>query len=465
MSKLTVESVQRAIDYIEEHLAETLSLEEISRASAMSVPNLYRLFNAVAGHPIKEYIRKRRASEAACLLRQTKLPSVEVGFRCGFDSYQTFVKTFKRLTGLTPGLYRKAEVIYSFERIRLNERMSYLEEREVSERYPDVKVIRLSSIEGIGYLHVADREEGLEEEALLRFQSILAESRIDSSQMRLFGWNVDLEEGAVSPEFGYQLMASYPDDKAVPIPHSELRPVAIPGGTYAITWTPMNHGPQIVAAWNRLLSEWLPLSAFELGEHGFLEEYQQFNGRISRMKLHLPVKRSQGLETIEVVEREALQVIKFQAEGRDSLSRADEAASEWIKRRDLIGDRRFQVLMSGSYGGSPNEGSRHKIWISLPDGYVPAQEDAHLTERLEGGLYACLNIRALGSMEGVLERIYRWLSASPDYMPDEERPWFASYMLDESGMERGTGTFEAMVSAACYVPVMLRNQSKQEEGP
>lgn len=431
----------------------------------MSVPNLYRLFYAVAGHPIKEYIRKRRASEAACLLRQTNLPAVEIGFRCGFDSYQTFMKTFKRLTGLTPGLYRKAEAIYSFERIRLYERMSYLEEREVSERYPDVKVIRLSSMEGIGYLHVADRVEGLEEEALLRFQTILAESGIDSSQMRLFGWNVDCKEGASPPQHGYQLMASYPDDMAVPIPHSGLRPVAIPGGAYAISWTPMNHGPQIVAAWNRLLSEWLPLSAFELGGHGFLEEYQQFNGRISRMKLYLPVKRAQGQETIEVVERGALRVMRFQAEGGDSLSRADEAASEWIKRRDLIGDTRFQVLMSGSYGGSTSDSSRHEIWISLPDGFVPAQEDAHLAERQEGGLYARLNMRALGSMEGVLERIYRWLSASLDYEPDEERSWFACYMLDESGMERGPGAFDAKVSAACYVPVILRNQLKQEEGP
>ncbi|WP_254634539.1 helix-turn-helix domain-containing protein [Paenibacillus sp. GbtcB18] len=118
----------------------------------------------MTSHPIKEYIRKRRTSEAACLLRQTNLPSIEIGFRCGFDTYQTYIKTFKRNTGLTPRLYRKTEVIYSFERIRLHERFSYLEEREISERFPDVKVISLSPQEGIGYLHVADRDEGLEEE-------------------------------------------------------------------------------------------------------------------------------------------------------------------------------------------------------------------------------------------------------------------------------------------------------------
>jgi AraC family transcriptional regulator len=69
----TVDTVQSAIDYVEEQLAEQLSLEEISRAAAMSVPNLYRLFYAMTGHPIKEYIRKRRTSEAACLLRQLRV--------------------------------------------------------------------------------------------------------------------------------------------------------------------------------------------------------------------------------------------------------------------------------------------------------------------------------------------------------------------------------------------------------
>lgn len=460
----TVESVERAIDYIEGHLAEPLPLEEIGKAAAMSVPNLYRLFYAIAGHPIKEYIRKRRTSEAACLLRQTNLPSIEIGFRCGFDTCQTFTKTFKRMTGLTPGLYRKAAVIYSFERIRLEERLSYSEEREVSERYPDVKVIRLSPQEGIGYLHAADREEGLEEEAFHRFQSILEESRIDSSQMRLVGWNVDLEEGEAAL-FGYQMMAVSQDKETLGQLHTDLRPIAFPGGTYAITWTPMNNGPQIVDTWNRLLSEWLPLSHFELGDHGFLEEYQQFNGRISRMKLYLPVRRSLRKETIEIVVREPLKVIKFQAEGVDCVSRADGAAAAWLTRNGFIGDTRLQVFMSSSYGSSLDESNRYEICISLPDGFVPSWEDEQLTAYLEGGLYACLMTNALGSMAGVLERMYRWLSASLEYEGDGERSWFTCYILDEREKERGNGALEKLVSAASYVPVVARNHLKQEEGP
>ena len=71
------EIVQRAIDYIEDHLTESLTLEEIAGVAAMSLPNLYRLFHSLTGHPIKEYIRKRRINEAANFLRiATCRPSI-----------------------------------------------------------------------------------------------------------------------------------------------------------------------------------------------------------------------------------------------------------------------------------------------------------------------------------------------------------------------------------------------------
>ncbi len=201
----TAELIEQAIDYIEEHLREPIELERIAEASMMSVPNLYRMFYAMTGHPVKEYIRKRRTSEAAFLLRQSELPANEIGYRLGFDAYQTFNKAFKRYTGLTPASYRGSEFIFSFERIRLLEQVSYLEEREVSERYSDVRVVRLSPQRGIGYLHVEESEEGIEVEAIRRFRDVLAACDIDMGKMKLWGWNVD--RGEEEPKYGYRLVA------------------------------------------------------------------------------------------------------------------------------------------------------------------------------------------------------------------------------------------------------------------
>jgi hypothetical protein len=58
----------------------------------------------------------------------------------------------------------------------------------VFDRFPDVKVIRLSPQSGIGFLYTAEREEGIEVEALIRFQALLEKNGLDTNPLRLFGW-------------------------------------------------------------------------------------------------------------------------------------------------------------------------------------------------------------------------------------------------------------------------------------
>ncbi|RXZ77645.1 AraC family transcriptional regulator [Paenibacillaceae bacterium] len=449
----TVETVQRAIDYIEERLDEPQALEQIAEAAVMSLPNLYRLFYSMTGHPIKEYIRKRRVSEAACFLRETNLPTIDIGIRWGFETYQTFIKTFKRSTGLTPGQYRKSDTIFSFERICLNEQVTYFEEREVSERFPDVKVIRFAPQKGIGYLYTAKQEVGLEDTALANFRSLLEKSELDVNQLRMFGWNVDLDGKRES--YGYQMVAVSEKDRTC-LSDPELIPVELPGGLYAVTRTPAGSGRTIVATWDRLLSDWLPRSTFELGEQSFLEEYQQFNGQIARLKLYLPVKRRQDTETIQIVERSKVKVISFRESGNDCVIHADEASVKWLTSNGFVGDTRLQVFMSCSFPQS--EMNTYEVYIAPPEGFVPTREDKHRMTWIESGLYACMTTRAYGSMTGILERIYRWLGVSHDYEPDGERSWYAQYVPYEgsSSVSDVRRNIERSVSVVCFVPIILQ---------
>lgn len=65
--------IQKAIDFIETQLTQTLSLQLIAERACFSPYHFHRLFGAVTGTTVKEYIRKRRLSEAArenfCSLR------------------------------------------------------------------------------------------------------------------------------------------------------------------------------------------------------------------------------------------------------------------------------------------------------------------------------------------------------------------------------------------------------------
>lgn len=111
-----IHAVQRAIDYIEAHLGEHIESERIAAAAYMSLPHLYRIFYAATGHTVMDYIRKRRISQAADALRHSRDPVLDIALQSGFESYRTFASSFKRSTGVTPGMYRRADSYFSFER-------------------------------------------------------------------------------------------------------------------------------------------------------------------------------------------------------------------------------------------------------------------------------------------------------------------------------------------------------------
>ena len=59
------ERIQKSIDFMEENLREPITLEDVARVTCFSLPHFYRLFNALVGRTIKDYLRLRRLSEAA----------------------------------------------------------------------------------------------------------------------------------------------------------------------------------------------------------------------------------------------------------------------------------------------------------------------------------------------------------------------------------------------------------------
>jgi len=148
------ESVQRAIDYIEDHLEEELDLCSIADEAYISVAQLYRVFYALTGHPVKYYIRKKRISVAANHLCNSRRSMEELACDSGFESYHSFAKVFKRIAGMTPAVYRKTDIFFSFEPIRLYEQVAYREDKEQAEIFPDVKVIRFMPEKMYSYLHI-----------------------------------------------------------------------------------------------------------------------------------------------------------------------------------------------------------------------------------------------------------------------------------------------------------------------
>jgi len=59
------DSIQRSVDYIDQHLMEEIDLEEIARQSGYSLSHFYKVFPAITGFSIKEFVRNKRLAASA----------------------------------------------------------------------------------------------------------------------------------------------------------------------------------------------------------------------------------------------------------------------------------------------------------------------------------------------------------------------------------------------------------------
>ncbi len=98
--------IQNSIDYIEKHLCESITLNEIAKQSHFSEFHFQRLFRKAVGVSVMEYVRTMRLSEAAKELAETDEKITHIAFKYQFSSEESFSRAFKRLYGSSPRDYR-----------------------------------------------------------------------------------------------------------------------------------------------------------------------------------------------------------------------------------------------------------------------------------------------------------------------------------------------------------------------
>lgn len=99
--------LNRVKDFIEERLAEDLSIADLAAVVHMSQFHFARTFKAATGNPPHRYLTQRRIERAKVLLGVTKLSVGEVAYQVGFTNQSHFTAQFYKITGTTPKNYRK----------------------------------------------------------------------------------------------------------------------------------------------------------------------------------------------------------------------------------------------------------------------------------------------------------------------------------------------------------------------
>ncbi|MBQ1820429.1 MAG: AraC family transcriptional regulator [Clostridia bacterium] len=101
-----IEAIQKAIDYIEAHLTDDLDTENIAGESHYSSFHFQRAFSILCGYTLGEYIRNRRLSAAGAELAEGKARVIDVAYKYGYESPDSFARAFQRFHGVTPSRAR-----------------------------------------------------------------------------------------------------------------------------------------------------------------------------------------------------------------------------------------------------------------------------------------------------------------------------------------------------------------------
>jgi AraC-type DNA-binding domain-containing proteins len=99
--------IKKSIEYIECNLNNKIELDELADKAFLSKYHFHRVFHAVVGEPVAEYIRKRRLTEAANDLLNSEDKIVDIAFKYQFNSQEVFTKAFKRQYGICPREFRR----------------------------------------------------------------------------------------------------------------------------------------------------------------------------------------------------------------------------------------------------------------------------------------------------------------------------------------------------------------------
>ncbi|MGZ5195099.1 MAG: helix-turn-helix domain-containing protein, partial [Ramlibacter sp.] len=97
---------KRVLSYIEEHLAQPLSLAELANVAGMSVRHFCRAFRASLGCSPHQYLLRQRVERAKALIAARDMPLAEVAQTVGFSDQSQFTRTFRRHIGITPAAHR-----------------------------------------------------------------------------------------------------------------------------------------------------------------------------------------------------------------------------------------------------------------------------------------------------------------------------------------------------------------------
>lgn len=112
-----ISGIQKAIDYIEEHITEEIDYGKAAKEACSSEFHFQRVFGILCGYTLGDYVRMRRLTLAAEELIHTSEKVIDIALKYGYETPESFSRAFARFHGITPTEARHGKNIKSFSRL------------------------------------------------------------------------------------------------------------------------------------------------------------------------------------------------------------------------------------------------------------------------------------------------------------------------------------------------------------
>ena len=257
-----MKSISQAIEYIENHITEKMTVEDIAKKVNISPFYFQRGFRFLCGFTVMEYIRNRRLALAGNELAAGETKVIDIALKYGYDSPDSFTKAFNRFHGITPSMARKNGIMlktFAPLKIKISLEGGYVMDYRITKK-EEFTVIGASK---------RFKYEGAMRDIPEFWQEHYTSGKGDHV-CGMFGVNIDEKMGG--SEFEYLIADLY--NPAVDIPEGFVTKV-VPAFTWAVfpCRGPM---PQALQGVNRkIFSEWLPaLRDYEFASGYCIEMYE-----------------------------------------------------------------------------------------------------------------------------------------------------------------------------------------------
>lgn len=254
-------AVQSAIEFMEQHITEDISAEDVANHVHISSFYFQKGFSMLCGYSVTEYIRNRRLALAGGDLTTTDIKIIDVAIKYGYNSPDSFTKAFTRFHGVSPTMARKDNVmIKTFAPLKL----------EISLKGGYLMNYKIVDKESFTVLAVSKKfdYENCKQEIPRFWQEHYAKGN-GKYICGMFGINIDEKMGHDSFEY---LIADLYDPK-VEIPNGfETR--TIPAFTWAVFSCDGALPTSLQDVNTKIFSEWLPaLKEYEFAAGYCIEMY------------------------------------------------------------------------------------------------------------------------------------------------------------------------------------------------